>query len=171
MQSSKSVQTRSPFFAVGRSTTLQPGRLNFLATYPEVLSSRHTDSLNIRARAERSDAAIFAFSAFRTNADIVVPELIYLMKDHPIAIEALARLGAQGLPPLLTAWSNSTNKNERWEIQYAIVDNLAPRVGNTNLVPLLLTTMQQSAQSLRVAASNALFQIAPEVLTNTTTHP
>jgi hypothetical protein len=89
------------------------------------------------------------------------------MKDHASAIEALGRFGTQGLPPLLTAWSNSTNRNERWSIDYAVLHNLTPDVRNTNLVPLLLDTMNRSAQSIHTAASNALFRIAPEVLTKT----
>ncbi|HLH54366.1 MAG TPA: hypothetical protein VKY92_12200 [Verrucomicrobiae bacterium] len=85
-----------------------------------------------------------------------------------MAIDALGRLGNQALPPLLNAWSNSVDQNDRWRIQYAVVINLKPDVRDTNLVPLLLATINQSRQqSVRTAASNALFQIAPNLLTNT----
>jgi hypothetical protein len=115
----------------------------------------------------RSDAATYAFSAFPANADVVVPQLTQLMTYRPVAIEALARLGTPGLPPLLTAWSNSTNLAQRWQIQDAVTLNLAPDVRTKNVLPLLLATYNQGSQSLRTAASNAIFQIEPELIINT----
>lgn len=131
---------------------------------PAPIYSRVLITSGVISRAGRSHSAIFALSAFRTNADKIVPQLTPLMREYPMAIEALALLGPQGMRPLLTAWSNSTNENQRWALEAAVLRSLRSNTSGTNFASLIQIG---DPESYRRNVSNAFSQIASQIATNT----
>jgi hypothetical protein len=117
----------------------------------------------------RADAALHAISLLGTNAAQAVPSLANLAFTTPTnlnieVIITLSHLGPAAVPVLLQVKSNSIGVYRRFMSQ-TIAFNVVPTTG-INDIPWLIKALEDDDVSLRNAATNALFNIAPQYLHN-----
>lgn len=124
-----------------------------------------------REYARARDAAV-AFGALGTNAIPAIPELERRARQNYrsayTAIDALGHIGEAAMPTLL-AWLANTSGPHRVEVIELFRSH--PRLATKNTVAMaqLTSCLDDRDENVRIAATNALMEIAPEVLTNAPT--
>jgi HEAT repeat protein len=114
---------------------------------------------------ERAHRAAAVFEILGPEARAAIPELTRLTQTSSDperadrCIHVLSHLGPEAVPSLLTLVTNNQAATRRFAIVQ--VHSLG-----TNAVPVLLPLLTDPDPALRFLATNALLQIAPEVLTN-----
>jgi hypothetical protein len=137
-------------------------------------------------RANRVEAAFQALALLGTNAAPTIPALAALATKTKNsnnykarrAAFTISRLGPEGLPALLNLWSNCIPGDKTFLT--AVIDSqlfpdirswpytsIFPDNHTKDQLPILLYVMQVQGEPYRSAASNAVWSLAPELLTNT----
>lgn len=161
-----------PYLVAWIDSDLPPWRTNLRAKLPRWLARRDVVTRAILGGAfYRSGAAVFGFKILGTNATPAIPELEALMKstkrrDTPIrAIHALEGIGSQAFPAFTNALADPSHPR-RALVVFAL-GNMASfqSAESTNLyLPVLLQSFADPDRYVRTAATNAVLQIAPELL-------
>jgi hypothetical protein len=118
------------------------------------------------------DAAI-GFMILGTNAHGAIPDIVKLMADktHPLrarrATLDLSYLGPKALPFIATEISKNT-AGEPYFYDWLLTNNILPTVTGSDQLTMLMNELDN--QDDRIAASNTISRIAPQLLTKTPPH-
>jgi hypothetical protein len=135
---------------------------------PQVVQKKLFPLLLSTRRAGQSHAAVIGFKILGSEARPAIPELTRLLNatNSPYASQqaalALGGMGKEGLPPLIAGLGNSRNRVRH------VVANVLGNMGYLGreaapAVPALLNALQDTDPRVRIAATNALESLAPEV--------
>jgi hypothetical protein len=128
-----------------------------------------------RRRVYRAEASRHAIEMLGTNAAAAIPELARLMmntRDQAIRFRTaltINHLGPQALPAMLLMLSNAP-ATEKPLLSSIIGSGLPQNVYSRDQVPLLFPILQMPDDYLRSAASNAVWRVAPDLLTSAPAH-
>jgi hypothetical protein len=137
-------------------------------------------------RANRANAAMKALPLLGTNAAPAIPALAAMATKTKTsnnykarrAALIMSKLGPEALPAMLNLWSNCLAVDKAFLL--AVIDShvfpdirswpytsIFPDNHTKDQLPILLYIMQVQGEPYRSAASNAVWSLAPHLLTNT----
>jgi hypothetical protein len=126
-------------------------------------------------QADPAGDASIGFEILGTNAQAAIPEMVKLMADKTLPVRArratvaLCYLGPGALPFMTAEMSNSP-PSDRWWCASLMSTYLLPTMNSRDQLPFLLNALRNEPEPLQSAASNAVWRIAPELLTNNPAH-
>lgn len=158
----------------------------FLPWVPLSLRYKVDRTFFSQERANRADAAMKALAVLGTNAAPAIPALIALAtktktSNHYQARRSaliMSKLGPEAFPAMLNLWSNCIPVDKPYLA--AVIDSqlfpdirsrphisIFPDNPTKDQLPILLYVMQVQGEPYRSTASNAVWCLAPDLLTNT----
>jgi hypothetical protein len=158
----------------------------FLPWAPVSLRFKVDRTFFSQERANRAEAAMQALAVLGTNAAPAIPALAALATKTKTsnnykarrAAVTMSKLGPEALPAMLNLWSNCIPADKAFLT--AVIDSqlfpdirswpyisIFPDNHTKDQLPILFYVMQVQGEPYRSAASNAIWWLAPGLLTNT----